>query len=56
MASNNADGHFGYQTIPIKRALAKSINSITARLTDEVELRMQMYYANKWVSKVNCAQ
>ncbi|MDI9873188.1 penicillin-binding protein 1A [Flectobacillus rivi] len=44
---NNADGHFSYQTMPIKRALAKSINSITARLTDEVGADTVMYYAKQ---------
>lgn len=44
---NNADGRFSYQTMPIKRALAKSINSITARLTDEVGADTVMYYAKQ---------
>ncbi|SFP59910.1 penicillin-binding protein 1A [Pseudarcicella hirudinis] len=42
---NNADGHFSYATMPLRRALAKSINSITARLTDEVGPDTVMYYA-----------
>lgn len=42
---NNADGHFTYSRMPIKRALARSINSITAKLTDEVGADTVMYYA-----------
>lgn len=44
---SNADGTFSYSTMPLRRALAKSINSITARLTNEVGADTVMYYAQK---------
>lgn len=44
---SNADGTFSYTTMPIRRALAKSINSITARLTNEVGPDTVQYYAKK---------
>ncbi|MHA8099494.1 transglycosylase domain-containing protein [Aquirufa aurantiipilula] len=44
---SNADGTFSYAAMPIRRALAKSINSITARLTNEVGADTVMYYAQK---------
>jgi len=44
---SNADGTFSYSMMPIKRALAKSINSITAKLTNEVGPDTVMYYAQK---------
>jgi penicillin-binding protein 1A len=43
----NADGTFSYNMMPIRRALAKSINSITAKLTNEVGPDTVMYYAQK---------
>ncbi|WP_459489125.1 transglycosylase domain-containing protein [Aquirufa sp. ROCK-SH2] len=43
----NADGTFSYSMMPIRRALAKSINSITAKLTNEVGPDTVMYYAQK---------
>lgn len=43
----NADGTFSYSMISLHRALAKSINSITARLTTEVGADTVMYYAQK---------
>jgi len=43
----NADGSFSYNMMPIRRALAKSINSITAKLTNEVGPDTVMYYAKK---------
>lgn len=44
---SNADGTFSYSMMPLRRALAKSINSITARLTNEVGPDTVMYYAQK---------
>lgn len=44
---SNADGHFSYSTMPLKRALAKSINSITAKLTNEIGADTVMYYAKQ---------
>lgn len=32
---HNADGTFSYSMMPLKRALAKSVNTVTARLTNE---------------------
>ena len=43
----NANGGFSGREMPIKRALAQSINSITARLTNEVGADTVMYYAKK---------
>ena len=43
----NANGSFSGREMPLKRALASSINSITARLTNEVGADTVMYYAQK---------
>jgi penicillin-binding protein 1A len=43
----NANGSFTGREMPIKRALAQSINSVTARLTNEVGADTVMYYAKK---------
>jgi penicillin-binding protein 1A len=43
----NANGSFSMREMPIKRALAQSINSVTARLTNEVGADTVMYYAKK---------
>jgi penicillin-binding protein 1A len=43
----NANGSFSGREMPIKRALAQSINSVTARLTNEVGADTVMYYAKK---------
>jgi len=34
--------------MPLRRAFAKSINSVAARLTNEVGADTVMYYAQKW--------
>jgi penicillin-binding protein 1A len=44
---SNADGTFSYMMMPLRRALAKSINSVAARLTNEVGADTVMYYAQK---------
>ena len=45
---HNADGTFSYSLMPLKRALAKSVNTVTARLTNEiVGADTVMYYAQK---------
>lgn len=45
---HNADGTFSYSMMPLKRALAKSVNTVTARLTNEVVgADTVMYYAQK---------
>jgi penicillin-binding protein 1A len=44
---SNADGTFSYTMMPMRRALAKSINSVAARLTNEVGADTVMYYAKK---------
>ncbi len=45
---HNADGTFSYSLMPLKRALAKSVNTVTARLTNEiVGPDTVAYYAKK---------
>ena len=44
---HNANGSFSGRELPLKRALASSINSIAARLTNEVGADTVMYYAQK---------
>jgi penicillin-binding protein 1A len=45
---HNADGTFSYSLMPLKRALAKSVNTVTARLTNDlVGPDTVMYYAQK---------
>jgi penicillin-binding protein 1A len=45
---HNADGTFSYSHMPLKRAIAKSINTVAARLTNEVVgPDTVMYYARK---------
>jgi penicillin-binding protein 1A len=44
---HNANGSFSGRELPLKRALAGSINSIAARLTNEVGADTVMYYAQK---------
>ncbi len=44
---SNADGTFSYTMMPLRRALAKSINSVAARLTNEIGADTVMYYAKK---------
>lgn len=44
---HNADGRFSYATMSLRRAMARSINSCAARLTDEVGPDSVVYYAHK---------
>lgn len=45
---HNADGTFSYSMMPLKRALAKSVNTVTARLTNDiVGPDTVVYYAQK---------
>jgi penicillin-binding protein 1A len=45
---HNADGTFSYSLMPLKRALAKSVNTVTARLTNDiVGPDTVVYYAQK---------
>jgi penicillin-binding protein 1A len=45
---HNADGTFSYSHMPLKRAIAKSVNTVAARLTNEVVgPDTVMYYAKK---------
>jgi penicillin-binding protein 1A len=45
---HNADGTFSYSHMPLKRALAKSVNTVTARLTNDiVGPDTVVYYAQK---------
>jgi penicillin-binding protein 1A len=46
-APQNADRRFSYATMSLRRAMAKSINSIAARLTNTVGPDTVVYYAKK---------
>lgn len=43
----NADGRFSYSTMSLRRAMARSINSCAARLTDEVGADSVAWYAKQ---------
>jgi penicillin-binding protein 1A len=43
----NADGRFTYANLTLRRAIARSINSIAAKLTDEMNPRTVIDYARK---------
>lgn len=44
---HNADGKFSYTTMSLRRAMARSINSCAAKLTDEVGADSVAYYAKQ---------
>ena len=44
---HNADGRFSYATMSLRRAMARSINSCAAKLTDEVGPDSVAYYAHQ---------
>lgn len=44
---HNADGRFSYTTMSLRRAMARSINSCAAKLTDEVGPDSVVYYAHQ---------
>ncbi|MDZ7897249.1 MAG: penicillin-binding transpeptidase domain-containing protein [Arcicella sp.] len=44
---HNADGRFSYSTMSLRRAMARSINSCAAKLTNEVGPDSVVYYAHK---------
>jgi len=44
---HNADGRFSYVTMSLRRAMARSINSCAAKLTDEVGPDSVVYYAHQ---------
>lgn len=46
-APRNADGVFTYASMSLRRAMARSINSIAAKLTDEVKPSTVVSYARK---------
>jgi penicillin-binding protein 1A len=46
-APRNADRRFSYSTMSLRRAMARSVNSVAARITDEVGPDTVMYYARK---------
>ncbi|MBC7892147.1 MAG: transglycosylase domain-containing protein, partial [Sphingobacteriaceae bacterium] len=43
----NADGNFTYANMTLRQAMARSVNSVTARLTDEVRPDTVIQYARK---------
>ncbi|MCY7350268.1 MAG: transglycosylase domain-containing protein [Cytophagaceae bacterium] len=43
----NADGRFTYANMTLRQAMARSVNSVTARLTDEVRPDTVIQYARK---------
>ena len=44
---NNADFHFSYQEMSLRWAMGKSVNSITAQLTEKVGWAKIVQYAHK---------
>lgn len=49
----NAEGYFSYSRLTLRRAMARSINSVAARLTGEVGADTVVYYARKLGIKSN---